>query len=151
MERRRLINRLFQSNEYRLYEPGREVNIQDHNISFYMKRHPNREMGTKVTFTREKILMLREAAAQAHLELMDIPGHRFNSAPPETLDTLIPTTSQTSLQNVEQEPSEACVHKNCILFNILPKEIIFRILKELNVVEMTQFVKTCRFGQKHWL
>lgn len=122
MGHRRLMNRLFQSNEFREYTPYTELDTSEDFLTYYMKRHPNPELGRNATYIKEKSCLIREAAHKACLGWMDFDG-----------DALSPGIS-IPLSKVD---SLYC----------LPKEVILHLLSYLEYKDLYSFIKTSRYAR----
>ena len=159
---RRPVNRLFQTNEFRvLVLDQRRDEFNDH-IAFFVKKHPNREMGRRVTFTREKSSLLKAAAADAKLELMNISesedvnlGHEISKGfalngalfEPDNHNDGSAAQEKISPGVSYQTTSLSHAKVSTNMFHLIPKEISLQILKYLNVKDLSQFIKTSRFSR----
>jgi len=116
------IQRLFQSTEYRIFNPYLESDTQSENLVFFSKRSHHLEIGNNVTYIKPKITLIRAAAVKANLTYLEAY---------ET-DKYFHFSDNTNQISILQ---------------VLPRELILHILNYTSTRDVINFAKTSRVGR----
>jgi len=131
---RRTPSRLFQQSEYRVLhvDPTRHAEeVGKEYCVYFAKRSRNRRQD--VTFIRQKSFLLKAAGQAIHLEL-------FHSFKPLNTNRV----AELKYKNQRASHNNKDLQTGPNLFDVLPKEIIFQILKSLQPDEIACVAQTSK-------